>query len=228
MFKVLPGPLRRLWSNMVNIGVHSDLTLLQRQKVKMLNTMILVLLPIILYFCFQNTIYQDYTGLMINITSIFLIGLTLIFQHQYKHFWAKFYIGLLSMFIIGALAILYGKGLGGEFFFVNIAVFILFFFDTSLQKAIMFVFLLLTYISTQLGQYHIKPPLEDELYGSTYHIIFFFNIYCLLFMNQIFISSMLKYQDRANKFLKRLTKKNKKLQEQQELLEESQSSSCQE
>ncbi|MEL6842110.1 MAG: hypothetical protein AAFP02_02760, partial [Bacteroidota bacterium] len=165
--------LRALWAWASEIGMYESMPIAERQKVRLLNQMIMAVLPIQIVLIGQDLILRDGPSVLITILPLVITLITLWFQAKRWFLLARMYVIIFLAINMILLAYLYGPSLKAEYTFLVMAAGVMLLFEEQrIIQVSMFIGLFICFELTAWIYMQGEHPLMGTLNSSSFHLIF--------------------------------------------------------
>jgi len=202
----------RLWQKISQIGLTTNLSLTQKNKIVLLNRIVAIFSSAIVVRIFFDVLEKDWTGIFITGTMLFFFLISYLFNFFHKYSLAQGYFINIYLILATVIVIILGKGLGGEFCFFSLVILSITFFEKNTTKAFYIFSIIIGYIVCQSVLLYHEPIFASSLSEGSYHFMFFSNMICTFLAVNVFIGENKKFGQQTIKLLESVKQQNTQLE----------------
>ncbi len=204
--------LQQTWYALSNIGVHAHLPHTETRKVRLVNQVMVLTIPIHLTLLILNLVIQDWFGALAVIFFLSAMSMGLLFNHFRWYNVNRWYLFLSLSLGLLLLGWLYGPGVGLEGPFIVICMGIMLLFDGRPGYQFFLVTLVIGgYFFCQWGFTWHVPSMKDELNPFAIYFIYVGSLIGALVILRTYLGYTRRYEDQLQGYLHSYHEQNKAL-----------------
>ncbi|UXX78598.1 PAS domain-containing sensor histidine kinase [Reichenbachiella carrageenanivorans] len=214
--------LRNLIRYLLNAGVYGNTQIVERRRIRLVNTFNLIGFMILLLFSGINLFVGSYENAIVIFTGVFFLSLPVHLLNSHgKRQLAKYYFVIVTLAftnVMGYKTILEFQNRDNEYFFIGFSAVIIALFDNPVKRMV-FIFSAFSAILMKL----VRLSYQEQLTENTDSWLSITNLLvafvCVYFFTDIFKQDLIRGEQRIRKFAGQLEKQKRLVQSERDELQ---------